>query len=613
MIKSRIKKKQLYETGVNNSILNIITPSGLEFNKNSLVKGDSYGKCMAITKYPKNPEFGWLSSITAIEGTTASVVFKPTETGELITRCNEQIKQYRKDIQTINEESERQEKEKAIDDIKIMIKRINEDGEVVGYVNILLMIEASTEKKLEDRVKKVISTISTYSFHCRTVTFNQKEAYSEIAPFGIPLTLEDFSERNMPMSAFIGGFINSSNGINDGTGYLLGKTEIRNNQAIIDTWRRGGDRTNSNWLITGLPGVGKSGSVKTISIYEYALGAKLIFIDPEQEYIELVKNLGGDIINCGGGKGGKINPLQVRVVPKLDSDSKDDEELLYRDEGTGMGDLALYFQTLRTFFRLYIRDMSDILLAKLEEVLENLYAKHHITWDTDISLLRNDEFPIMEELYNDLIELYKKTNDKDYENLRLYIRSAAIGADACLWNGYTDMETNAGVVDLDISALQEADEKVKKAQYYNILTWAWQRVAIDRNERILIIVDEAYLLVDPEIPQPLIFLRNVSKRIRKYEGGLLVITHSVDDLLNEKVKMHGQAIIDNSCFKLLMGTDGKNLKETKELFDLTEQEETTLLSQQRGKGILFAGSKRITLKIEIPTEIMKMFGSAGGR
>jgi hypothetical protein len=40
------------------------------------------------------------------------------------------------------------------------------------------------------------------------------------------------------------------------------------------------------------------------------------------------------------------------------------------------------------------------------------------------------------------------------------------------------------------------------------------------------------LLVDPNVPQSLIFLRNVAKRARKYEAGLVIISHSVVDFLD---------------------------------------------------------------------------------
>lgn len=606
------KSNGLVQDGANQHILNLITPSGLEISRSSLMVGENYGKCVTITRYPTNPDYGWLSAITAIEGTTASIEFRPTDSGALIERCNEQIKQYNIDLNTTSEESEIQRKEKAIRDIRSMIKRINQDGEVVGYLNILLLVQASTEKRLEERMKKVTSIASTFGCNTRNLTFLQKDAFQSIAPYGIPKEkLSDIGERNMPFSTFIGGFANASSGINDGTGYLLGKTDLRGKTVILNTWKRGGDRTNSNWLITGLPGVGKSATVKDIVIREFGLGTKIIFIDPEREYVDLVNNLHGDVINCGGGKRGKINPLQVRITPKLESDEEGED--FYEDKGNGMGDLALYFQTLRTFFKMYRRSITEAQLAKLEETLEELYRNFNIVWDTDISKLRNDEFPIMEDLYKLIEEKAEETKDNDFEVLRYLLRSIAKGADSNLWNGYTEMESDAAIIDLDISALLEADEEVQKAQYYNILTWAWQKMSSDRNERILLIVDEAYLLVDPEAPQALVFLRNVSKRIRKYEGGLIVITHSVVDLLDESVKRHGQAIIDNSCFKFIMGTDGKNLADTKKLFNLTEAEESLLLSKQRGKGILFAGSSRIALKIEIPPEFIKLMGNAGGR
>ena len=58
----------------------------------------------------------------------------------------------------------------------------------------------------------------------------------------------------------------------------------------------------------------------------------------------------------------------------------------------------------------------------------------------------------------------------------------------------------------------------------------------------------------------------------------MFITHSVVDILDPAVKRYGQAIIDNACYKLIMGTDGKNLKETQDLFKLSDREVTVLAS-----------------------------------
>lgn len=601
------------ELPVNQNLLNMISPTGLEFKKSSLRAGENVAKCYAVTRYPTNPKYGWLAKICQIEGTTASIEFHPTESGPLIDRCNEQIKQLRIDLADTKEESIRQNKEKAIKDISDMITRISINGEVVGYANIILLIQATSEEKLDERVKKVTSIIASVGGGIRCLTPYQKEAYLSAAPYGLPNEkLDDIGYRNMPLSTFIGGFANSASSINDGIGFKIGKDENKK-PIIINTWERGNDRTNTNWFITGVPGVGKSATAKFIFMLEYALGCKIIILDPEREFIDLTLNMGGKVINCCGGAGGRINPLQVRVAPRIEADEelKDD---YFKDEGKGMSDLALHFQTLRTFFKLYKKNITDLEMSKLEEVLEKTYARFNITWDTDISKLKNTDFPIFKDLYDDLKEASEKEPDEPiYTTLLSYFRSIAIGADSFIWNGYTDIQADSDWIDLDISALLDGDDNIIKAQFHNINSWVWQQVAKDRSEKILYGMDEGYLLVDPDNPQPMAFTKNVSKRIRKYEGGLVFITHSVVDILDPSVKRYGQAIIDNACFKFIMGTDGKNLEETKELFNLTEAEEALLLSKQRGRGLLFAGSRRIAAQIEIPQSFLDMMGKSGGR
>lgn len=605
------KENRKTKSKVNDQILNIITPTFLRFEENGVMLGENYGKIFAIVRYPSEPIYGWLSKIVALEGTTAKVQFEPTDSGELVQRCNEQIRDYKSDLAVIKEESIKQQKERAIQDISDMIRRINENQEVVGYVNILLFVQAPDKQVLKEREKKVKAIIATFGGQIRNLTNLQEQGYQAISPFGISSKeISDFGLRNMPLSTFIGGFINSKSGINDGIGIQLGKTD--NGQlVIVDTRKRGNDRTNMNWFITGLPGVGKSTVVKYLTQCEFALGAKLIFNDPEREYVELTKALGGKVINCAGGTEGHINILQARTVPKLEDEEEDD---LYHDEGHGTSELALHFQTIRTFLRLYKKNITDLQLAKLEEILERTYQRFDITWDTDVSKIKEEEWPILKDLYDDIsCELEKNPNDKDLKDLQILLRSAAVGADSQIFNGHTNIRFDTDMIDLDISSLIDGDESILRAQTHNINSFVWNYISKDRNEIVLYIVDEGYLLVDPNNPEAIVFIKNISKRIRKYGGGLVFITHSCVDVLDPSVKRHGQAIIDNACFKLIMGTDGKNLEETTNLFDLTEAEKNLLLSRQRGKGLLFVGSSRINARIEVPRKMLELMGTAGGK
>jgi tetratricopeptide (TPR) repeat protein len=139
----------------------------------------------------------------------------------------------------------------------------------------------------------------------------------------------------------------------------------------------------------------------------------------------------------------------------------------------------------------------------------------------------------------------------------------------------------------------------KKAQYYNILTYCWDIMSKNKEEQVLLVCDEAYLMIDTQVPQSLVFLRNIAKRCRKYNGGIVIISHSVVDFLDPSVKMYGQAILDMACYKILMGSDGKNLEEMKVLYKLTEAEIDLIYARQMGVALFMAGTSRLSIKFDI--------------
>ncbi len=332
------------------------------------------------------------------------------------------------------------------------------------------------------------------------------------------------------------------------------------------------------------------------------------------DYRDLCMNLNGDWINAGGGINGRINPLQIRPAPK-DSEDEPDEKggKLYNDVD-GMSDLALYVKNLEIFFQLYLPSLNDMQKAILKKSIIELYQKFGISWDTDISGFLNEQFPTFGDLYKVIEEKVRENkNEQVYKDLELLLFDIANGSDSFLWNGHSSIETHTRCICLDTHSLQNTSDNIKRTQYFNLLGWCWEQMSKDRNERVLLICDEAYLLIDPQVPQSLVFLRNVEKRARKYEAGLVIISHSVVDFLSPEIKMYGQALLDIACIKLIMGCDGQNLKETKELYNLTEAEEELLESKRRGHALFVIGSKRLDVNFEIPEYKFGYMGKAGGR
>jgi len=618
-----IKTKTTEEIPVNQALLNVITPMGLEIKRNSLVIGENTGRVYGVVKYPQKVDIGWLSKITNIPSTIVSIGFKPVDNSALITEISKSIIHNKAIADSAKDPLTRQRAEKAAEDGDKIMLQIDQNGETVGLMSISIMPIARDEKTFTKIIRGMESILSVMKCKARVLASLQKEGLQNISPtFPTNGKIENIIQRIVPMSTFVGGFPFASSGFNDGTGYYLAKDNC-GGLVIADPWKRGDDRTNSNMVIMGVAGVGKSTAVKHISLAEYMKGTRLIFIDPESEYKDLCLNLNGDWINAGGDKRGLLNPLQIRPAPRdadddVEKGSKganggDNDPPLYTDEGYGMSDMALHIKNLEIFFKLYIPSLSDMKRAILKQAIVELYNEFRIEWDTDIKTLKNTDFPIFTDLHALLEKKAKTTKDEEHKELALLFHDLAHGSDQFLWNGHSTVEATSRCICLDTHSLQNTGDNIKRAQYFTLLSWCWEQMSRDRNERVLLICDEAYLMIDENVPQSLVFLRNVAKRARKYEAGLAIISHSVVDFLSGNIKQYGQALLDIPCYKIIMGTDGKNLMETKELYNLTEAEEELLLAKKRGHALFVIGSKRLHVNFEIPEYKFAYFGKAGGR
>lgn len=608
------KKQSIQEQNViNRALLNVITPVGLEFTKNSLSVGENIGKVYGLIRYPQKVEPEWLSKITNIPSTIVSIGFEPVDNATLINAISRSVVQQRGLAEGAKDPLARQRAEKAAEDGEKIMLQIDREGETVGLMSVSVMPIAKDERTFRKVCRRAESMISVLKCKMRVIPNLQKECFQHISPsFPTNAKIESILQKIVPLSTFVGGFPFASSGFNDGAGYYFAQ-DTSGGLVIVDVWRRGGDRTNSNFVIMGNSGVGKSTAIKHIIMSEFMKGTKIIVADPESEYKDLCHNLGGDWINAVGGSTGMINPLQVRPSPRDDEQEKDADRL-YRDEGYGMNDLALHMKNLEIFFSLYIPSLTDMQKAVLKKCLIELYRDFGITWDTDVSVIKPKGFPVFSDLYKLVKEKADTEQDRQaYAELALLLYDIAEGADSFIWNGHSTITSDSQFICLDTNALQETSDSIKRTQYFNILTYCWEQMSRNREERVLLICDEAYLMIDQRVPQSLVYLRNVMKRARKYESALAIISHSIIDFLSENVRQYGQALLDIPCYKILMGTDGPNLKETAKLYDLTDAEQELLLARKRGHALFMVGAKRLHINFEIPDYKLLYMGTAGGR
>ena len=551
----------------------------MKFERNKIYFGNRYCKVYTIVHYPSNVELKWLGNLVSSVGAIFSINIEPTDNAVLIDGLDSRIRDATGLAKIVKNESSRQMKEKEINEASEIISRMIEDNEVVSYLTIYILVSAEEEDELKAKCKEVETEVQKQKLKIRNLTFYMLiSGFKALAPFfTIQTDLSENFRRNILTSTFTGGFLFNTETFIDQNGYYFG---ISQNGGIIifNIWNRDLGRGNSNMLVVGSSGSGKSMAVKHMIINELPT-TKLLIIDPEDEYSYLCKNLKGKTIACDGTDGGGVlNPLQVRIN---------------KDEENSKNALSLHFQFLQTFFQILYPTLTEMEFSKLDLVFEELYEKFNITNETDISKLKNTDFPIMEDLYFLLEKKNKKQKDEIYEKLLALFRPICIGQASNIWNGYTNIEINTRITVFNTSTMQKFQIQYKRAQYYNILSYAWDILSKDINERTMLIADECHILVDPNIPQTLEYVRYISKLARKHNSSICVITQSIEDFLNEKIRLYGQSLLANSTYKLFFKCDGKDLKDIVTTFNLTEQEEKMILNANVGECVFMAGIRKM--------------------
>ncbi len=595
-----------------NPLLNILAPPGISIKSNLIDYGDKKAKIIGISKFPQTEDVGYLSRITNLQNTVVNIHYDPVDNGGLLEAINKIISQREEEKRNSTDNITKTRCQITIDNANKLLQKIEQDNESVGQMDTLIMALADDSAGLENMTRKVGACASSIKSNVRSLSNLQKQCFQNLAPFCTKnQKIADVFGKIVPLSSFVGGFPFGTTGFNDGQGYYIAK-DVNNSLIVLDIWRRVGDRTSANLVCTGKPGQGKSTVIKMFLLNEYARGTKIICIDPEREYKEMAETLNGDWINCSGGKKNKINPFEILKAPKDENESE-------------LSPLAKHMESLEAFLRLYNREIDESTFAFLKKNILACYAKFGITFETNVENLKSSDYPTFSDLYN-----YIKENGEDTSLSRSAldaIEDVSNGADKFLWNGVTNLKVNktdsrgreieeelsSNFIVFDTKDLQNATDSKKSTQYYNILRYAWNIIEQNRKERVILVCDEAYLMIDKFVPQTLVFLRNASKRIRKYEGGLFIISHDLCDFLDPAIKQYGQAILSNATYKVLCGTDGQNLKDEVDIFSLTEPEKELLEEQKRGHALFIAGSSKIHANFVIDEELLSLMGSAGGR
>ena len=604
-------------------------PESLSFTTRTAVVNKIITHQMCVVGYPFYVGDSWIAGVMSIPGTKVTVKITPMERTRSIRAIDRSLQELRGQYRTTGIDSKRLEIESHIETLGELLITLQQENEILHTVNIYITcydamrtgelgnaeaIKNTDLPMVGDMKKSVRRSWQETGMKMNVLDFAQVEGFvgSQVSAYD-PLLKEE--GRGMPTNTIAGMFPWIYARVSDEGGIRLGSND--GVPVFIDFFRRDSERVNSNMVIIGKSGSGKSYGTKSLLTNMASEDAKIFILDPENEYTELARNLHGKVINVGNAKYGRLNPFQVITT------LADDET---GEESTG-GSFAAHLQFLEEFFKQILPDVDKEALEYLNSLVERLYLNFNITAETDLSLLNPEDYPIFDDLYDIVLEDFQRTNNEYLRNilqtLMNYVsKFAGDGRNASIWNGFSSITTDENFTVFNFqSLLANRNSTIANAQMLLILKYLDNEIIKNRdynikyglNRKIVVVIDEAHVFIDTKFPIALDFMFQLAKRIRKYNGMQIVITQNIKDFVgSEEIARKSTAIINACQYSFIFGLSPNDMDDLCKLYEkaggINEMEQEQILTAPRGTAFtVMSPTSRSSFKIEVPDSMVEMF------
>ena len=586
----------------------MILPGTVKFLSDHYIVGDSYRCVWAIREYPPSTEEqAILSQLADRNGVTLRIYHRLVESMEQrkiiqnATRRN-RLKSGGNDV------NETIEAEGNLQDVIELLANLRKNKEPLLHCSVFIELKAKSMEKLKELQSDIAMELTRSKISVDRLTLRQKEGFLSAVPTGSNQFGAQY-ERVLPASSVANLYPFNFSGKTDPQGAYIGRDKYGTN-ILVDFDRRAEDKTNSNALILGNSGQGKSYLLKLILTNIRESGKRIICLDPESEYETLCDALGGCYIDFMSGEY-TINPLE----PKAWTDSVEDIDATTPEAFKKVTRLSQHIAFLKDFFRSY-KGFTDAQIDTIEILLSKLYARFGITDSTDYSVKKASDFPVMQDFYN-LCEEEFMTYDKQRKYLYteetlqevcLGIHSMCVGSESKYFNGHTNI-TDSNFLVFGVKGLMDTNRRLKDCMLFNILSFMSNELLGKGNTAAS--VDELYLFLSNMTT--IEYLRNCMKRVRKKDSSVILASQNIEDFLIPSIREFTKPLFSIPTHQFLFNAGQINPKEYMDALQVEPSEFELIKYPERGTCLYRCGNERYLLQVIAPDYKAAIFGKAGGR
>jgi len=542
------------------TLQDIIAPIDIEVDFNHLQMGNYYFRTFFISGYPRFVGPNWLSPIINFEHSLRiSTFYYPVDSKVIMEKLKRKIAEMEATIYSQMEERKVIDAslKVALSDAQQLQDSIAEGTEKFFHFAMYITIYAPNKDLLEKYSRNVVSTLAAIGVTAKPATLQQEPGFISTQPLGLDKL---YVTRNMDTTSLATTFPFVTSELTMDHGIMYGINMHNKSLVIFDRF----ELENANSVVFAKSGAGKSYFVKLEALRSLMLGTDIIIIDPEREYEDLSRAVGGSYISFSQDKGDKMNPFELSGV--------------YEE---GEDELRIKIQSLIGFFKIMFDGLSNTEISILDRALILTYREKGITYDP---ATQKNPPPMLEDLY----KVLKGMAEEEAHDMARRMERFIIGSGAGVFNEATNFEINNSFTVFSVRDLQE---ELKPLSMYLMLDFIWTVIRKEKKRRLLI-VDEAWYMMQRKDSAE--FMYSIAKRARKYYLGLTTITQDVADFMHNDL---GKAIIQNASMSMLMMQSPSAVEAIQEVFHLSDGEKAFLLNCEKGQGLFFAGQNHVAIQV----------------
>ena len=359
-------------------------------------------------------------------------------------------------------------------------------------------------------------------------------------------------------------------------GIYYGQNVISKNMIIADRKQL----LNGNSFTLGVSGSGKSFAAKEeiTNIKLREPNSDIIIIDPENEYANLVKALGGEVINLSSTSENHINALDIN-----------------KDYGEGSDPIKLKQEFMLSLCEQVIGD--DNIGPKEKSIIDRCTQKVY-------KLYQQGDYKGVPPTLQDFREELLKQNEEEAKEIALAIELFTDGSlNTFAFN--TNVNTKNSLLCYNIIDL---GKELQGIGMLVILDSILNRITSNRakNKHTYIFIDEIYLLFQHQYSAD--FLFRLWKRVRKYGAFATGITQNVEDLLQSNT---AREMLANSEFLIILNQAATDRLELAKLLNMSDLQLSYITNVGVGEGLIKVGSNLVPFANRFPknTELYKLMST----